>query len=369
MTTLAIDTSCDETAVAVTESTKVLSNVLWSQASLHSEYGGVFPALAKRAHEERINWVIEKALKKAFPKSQLTYDQLLTTKIDAVAVTVGPGLAIALEVGIKKAKDLAQKYNKPFIPVNHVEGHLLSPLAEPKSSKSESGNSKNKISKIDINELSFPILGLVASGKHADVILIKNIGDYEILAHTIDDAVGEALDKAARMLGLGYPGGAVLEKLARNGNPKSYNLPLPMAGQEDRMEFSYSGLKTAMYKLVEQEKPLTKEKIENLAASFQEMAFKHLTRIVSRSLDTHKVKDFFLGGGVSANTELRKRLRKICNERGITIRLPYSKNLCGDNAAMIGIVAGFKLEKGEYLEPNELKNIDRVPRLKITEKI
>jgi N6-L-threonylcarbamoyladenine synthase len=363
---LAIDTSCDETSAAVTEGKKVLSNVLWSQASLHSKFGGVYPSLAKRAHEERIDWVVEKAVKKAFPTTSAeassdkpsTIPHLLSTKIDAIAVTVGPGLAIALEVGINKAKELSVKYDKPFIPVNHVEGHVLSVFARPKNNPS----TKNYLP----STKNFPAIALVASGKHTDLIHVKDVGDYKIVAHTIDDALGEALDKAARMLGLGYPGGPILEKLAKEGDPKTYILPVPLAGQKNRMEFSYSGLKTAMYKLVESEKPLTKEKIENLAAAFQDTAFKHVENLVNQTLVKHpQVKTFFFGGGVSANIELRKRIRNICKNRSIQLLIPYSKALCTDNAAMIGVVAGYKFANGKYIKPKQVDTVDRVPRAKI----
>jgi len=364
MTILSTDTSCDETSVAVTRGNIIISNVLWSQASMHSEYGGVFPSLAKRAHEEHIDWVIAKAIKKAFPSSQSTISHLLTTKIDAIAVTVGPGLAIALEVGINKAKELAQTYNKPLVPVNHVEGHLLSVLAKPNTPKSA-----HHTPLTTHHTLLFPAFSLVASGKHTDLILVKGIGEYEIIAHTIDDALGEALDKAARMLGLGYPGGAILEKFAKKGDTKKYALPTPLAGQKERMEFSYSGLKTAFYRLTEKVKKgkaLSKKQIYDLAAVFQDTAFRHVENVVVEALNKYPdTKSFFFGGGVSANTKLRKRLRKICRKKDVELLVPYSKTLCTDNAGMIGVVAGYKLKKGEFLSPKNVNKIDREPRAKI----
>jgi N6-L-threonylcarbamoyladenine synthase len=338
MKILAIDTSCDETAVAVTQDLNILSNVIWSQASLHAEFGGVMPALAQREHQKRINWVVEKALKDSGVK---------IGAIDSFAVTTGPGLSIALSVGIEKAKELAKKYKKTLIAVNHLEGHVLSPLA-----------------KNGLGDIKFPALGLVISGGNTILVKINKIGDYETLAATTDDALGEALDKAARMLGLGYPGGAILEKLAREGELKKYSLPIPLVGQEKRKIFSYSGLKAAMYRLVEKEKPLTKEKIENLAVTFQDIAFKHLTRIISYVVTNSdfKPKDFLIGGGVAANIEVRKRLRGLGKQFGIKTHFPYSKKLYGDNAAMMGIAAYFKAQRKEFADPSK---INQDPRLSI----
>lgn len=340
MKILAIDTSCDETATAVTENTKILSNTVWSQASLHAKFGGVMPSLAQRMHEEHIDWVINRAMTNA--KCQMI-------NIDCIAVTVGPGLSIALGVGIAKAKELSKKYNKKLIAVNHLEGHILSSLAN------------NKYSAGDIK---YPALGLVISGGNTLLIKINKIGEYQTLAQTTDDALGEALDKSARMLGLGYPGGAILEKLARGGDKNVYSLPIPISGQESRKIFTYSGLKTAMNRLVESEKPLTKEKIYNLAASFQDTAFTHLTRVISYVIrnSEYGAGSLLVGGGVSANIELRKRLRKLGKQFNMKVLFPYSKKLTGDNAAMIGIAAFFKAQRGEFAE---IGKIDRDPRAKL----
>jgi N6-L-threonylcarbamoyladenine synthase len=335
MKILAIDTSCDETAAAVTEGSKILSNIIWSQASAHAKFGGVVPSLAQRMHEERIDWVIEKALK---------YAKTKIDKVGAIAVTVGPGLSIALGVGINTAKEFAKKYNKKLIEVNHVEGHLLSPLAG------------TKVQKID-----FPCLGLVLSGGNTIFVKVNEIGHYELLAQTTDDALGEALDKGARMLGFGYPGGAILEKFARDGKTDRYILPVPIAGQEKRRIFTYSGLKTAFSRLVESQKPLTREKTLNLAASYQATAFTHIIRVCSYTISHSKInyKNILVGGGVSANTELRKQIRKMCKEFGIKAIFPPNKKLTGDNAGMIGISA--------FLNPKytTVAKIDRIPSLKI----
>ena len=350
MKILAIDTACDETSAAVTDKTTILSNIIWSQASLHAKWGGILPSLAQREHIKRIDWVIKRALQKA--KKQIQ-------DIDAIAVTAGPCLAIAGQVGIEKAKELSSKYHKPLIAVNHLEGHILSSLATPKT---------NRVAA----EISFPALGLVASGGHTDLTLIEKIGTYKLLAKTSDDALGEALDKAARMLGLGYPGGAVLEKMAQGGKANSHPLPLPMSGREKEGFFSYSGLKTAMWKIVEAEKnknqgSLSKTQIQNLACSFQNKAFEHLVKVVSNAINHQPLdlKDLLFGGGVSNNIEIRKRLRQMGKRYHLKIHLPYTKRLCGDNAAMIGVAAYFKAKRGEF-EKN-INQVERVPRLSLEE--
>lgn len=352
MRILSIDTSCDETAASVTEDTKILSNVIWSQASSHAKFGGVMPSLAQRMHEERIDFVIKKALGK--------FD--ITKDIDAIAVTIGPGLSIALGVGVNKARDLAIRHNKKLIAVNHLEGHILSPLAR---SNKQIGKSNNK-------PINFPALGLVISGGNTQLIQINKIGDYKIIAETQDDALGEALDKAARMLGLGYPGGAILEKFARLGNPKAYTLPVPIVGQEKRMIFTYSGLKTAMMRKIQEvkneNKELSKQNIYDLAACFQDVAFTHIMRVLRHVLTHHYSlipSDLLVGGGVAANIEVRKRLKKLGREFKINILFPYSKRMYGDNAAMIGLVAYFKAQRKEFTNPNL---IDRNPRARVDQK-
>jgi len=351
MRILAIDTSCDETSAAVTENTTILANVIWSQASLHARWGGVVPSLAQREHKKRIDWVVEKAIKRAKCQEKT---------LSAIAVTIGPGLAIALEVGIQKAKELAKKTHLPLLTVNHLEGHLLSVFAQPKGLK-------NKPPEID-----FPAFGLIISGGHTDFFLIKKIGQYQLLAKTQDDALGEALDKAARMLGLGYPGGAVLEKMAKNGKKGNPLLPLPLAGQEDKGFFSYSGLKTALWRLVEEKKArnrgfLEKDQIEDLAAHFQNRAFEHLIRVLEAQIQKNnqegEIRNLLVGGGVSANNEVRKELRMLGKRHNLRVWFPYSKKLCGDNAAMIGIAAYFKAQRGEYAK--NVKEVDRRPRFEI----
>lgn len=322
------------------------------------------PSLAQRTHEEHIDWVIKKALN----VSHLSLEK----DIDAVAVTTGPGLAIALGVGITKAKGLAIKYKKPLIAVNHLEGHILSCLAQPRISKSKIQNPKSKISILN-SQTSFPSLGLVVSGGNTLLVQIDEIGIYKTLAATVDDALGEALDKAARMLGLGYPGGAILERLAKEGNQKSYRLPIPIVGHEDRKIFTYSGLKTAMWRLVEAEKNknkgvLSKRQVVDLASSFQNVAFTHLVRILRYIITNSNMPvpcTLFVGGGVSANIELRKRLRMLGKENNIHILFPYTKKLTGDNAAMIGVAAYYKTLRGELEKEGEVEKVDRDANAKI----
>jgi len=385
---LSIDTSCDETSVAVTENTKVLSNIIWSQASLHAKWGGVLPSLAKREHEERIDWVITKALKTAFPNSPTTIYHLIATNIDAIAVTVGPGLAIALEVGINKAKEVCLKYNLPLIAVNHIEGHLLSSLARPKNFQFPQRQTLVTISNIQLNpnfkiqnskpttnyrllttDISFPALGVVTSGGHTEVIYINNLGDYQIIATTSDDALGESLDKAARLLGLGYPGGEVLEKLAKDGVPNFYKLPIPMIGREKELNYSYSGLKTAFVRLLNRigKEDLNEKEVANLAATFQNVAFTHFIRVLEYIIksNTYPAKNILAGGGVMANATLRKMLRKLSSKYNYKVHFPYSKKLYTDNAAMIGIAAYFKYIKGDYIKLNKLDFVERSPRARV----
>lgn len=338
MKILAIDTSCDETAAAVTDGTKILSNIIWSQASLHAHWGGVVPSLAQRKHEERIDFVIDKAIAKS---------GVSVSDIDAIAVTTGPGLSIALGVGIDRAKKFAEKYKKHLLSVNHIESHMLSSLA-------------NKNFE-DVNKV-FPAYGLVTSGGNTLFALIDKIGDYKILAETQDDALGEALDKAARLLGFGYPGGAVLEKIAKEGDAKAYTLPAPLIDDKVKNRFSYSGVKTAFVRLIDSIKNPDKKEIADLAAAFQGVAFDHIIRVLDYQISHNDVKPKYLlfGGGVANNILLRKKLRELAKKHGIKILLPYSKRLLGDNAAMIGVAASLH---PKYIDPAK---IDREPRAKIS---
>src|SRR3990167_8223206 len=258
---LGIDTSCDDTSVGIVYKTRVLANAISSQIELHRKYGGVVPGLAKRLHTKRIDFVIEEAFKLAsrIAKKLNLKEKITWQEIDAIAVTYGPGLAVALEVGIAKAKELAQKYSKPLIAVDHMEGHLLSPLV---------ANAKGN-AQIVLKRYDFPVLGLLISGGHTELVLMSDFGKYQIIGEKLDDAVGEAYDKVARMLGFGYPGAPVLTEMAKKGNPQKYKLPVPMAHHEN-LDFSYSGLKTAVYyflkKLNDRGVVLDKKIIRDLSA-------------------------------------------------------------------------------------------------------
>lgn len=344
MKILAIDTSCDETAVAVTEGRRVLAHESYSHILLHKKWGGVVPSITKRAHEERIDMVVEEALKKTKIDDRLSM-------IDYVAVTQGPGLAIALEVGIKKAKELAEKYSKKLIAVNHMEGHLYSVFTQNKN-----GN--------PILNFEFPMLGLLVSGGHTELVVWKDHIQYEIIGKTLDDAAGEALDKGARMLGFSYPGGAVIEQLASEvQNADEYKFPRPMIRSED-LNFSYSGLKTALLyqlkKMSEQEKV---EKVRELASSFQNAVFDSLLIKTENAMKRTGIKNLVVGGGVSANQELRKRARALVKKYDGSVLFPPYKYLNGDNAAMIGVAAHYKAEKGMFVQ--DFSTLDRVPRLSL----
>lgn len=344
MKILAIETSCDETAGAVTEGRKVLSQVIYSQILIHKKWGGVVPNLAKRAHEERIDGVIEETLKKA----KLTMDH-----IDYIAVTQGPGLAVALETGMKKARELALRHNKKIIAVNHMEGHLYSAFVQNRNG-------------MPLRKFEFPYLGLLISGGHTEFVLFKNHLDYKIIGEKIDDAAGEALDKAARMLGLGYPGGAVIERLSYEiGNKDNYHFPRPMIRSGD-LNFSFSGLKTAIYYFLKKMDDTDKvAHVKELASSFQEAVFDTLLFKTEKAIKQWKVNRLIIGGGVSANMYLRHRMRELIAKHNGYVYFPPYKYLSGDNAAMIGVAAYYKAQKNIFVDVS--KPFERKPRLRLGE--
>ncbi|MDD4026578.1 MAG: tRNA (adenosine(37)-N6)-threonylcarbamoyltransferase complex transferase subunit TsaD [Candidatus Shapirobacteria bacterium] len=339
MKILAIETSCDDTCAAVLKNDQLLSNVISSQTDLHAKWGGVVPDIAKRAHNERIEPVIKTSLKRAHLKME---------DIDVIAVTLGPGLAIALGIGVNKAKEMAIKYNKKLIGVNHVEGHILVNLI------------KNKEGKPD-RKIEFPALAMTVSGGHTKLVLVEKIGKYKVIGETLDDAAGEALDKAAKMMGLGYPGGPILERLAEKGDKNYLKLPRPLSNQKN-FDYSFSGLKTSFYYQI---KDWPKEKIgqnlANLSATFQDAVFDSLLIKFRKAIEFYKPKTLLVSGGVLANLELRKRLRKLAKETKTPIFMPVKKQFNTDNAAMIGIAAYYKALRKEFVKDKE--KLDRNPRL------
>ena len=312
MRILALETSCDDTCAAVLDGPRMLSNVISSQAAAHAQFGGVVPEVASRHHLELVAPVVEAALAEA----GVGLDQ-----IEAVAVTTGPGLIGALLVGVSTAKAIAAPRRLPLVPVDHLQGHIAANFLEPEA-------------------LRPPFLCLVASGGHTMLAGVRDQAGYELLGQTLDDAAGEAFDKVARMLGLGYPGGPALEKLAREGDPAAFEMPVAMS-RDPGLDFSFSGLKTALVYLCRDLGPEgVEQRRADLAASFQAAAVSQLTAKLGRALKRDEWGAVALGGGVAANGPLREAVTALCEERGLPLKLvPIS--LCTDNAAMIGSAARF----------------------------
>ena len=327
---LGIESSCDETAASIlTENQQgiatILSNVISSQVNVHKEFGGVVPELAARSHIEKIDWIVKKAIDKSGIKIK---------DIDAVASTAGPGLVVCLSVGLSFGKAFASSIKKPFIAVNHLEGHALSPKL----------NSK----------LNYPYLLLLISGGHSQYLNVQGLNKYKRLGTTIDDALGEAFDKTAKLLGIEFPGGPQIEILAKKGDPNKYNLPKPILNKGG-CNLSFAGLKTSILKISKNIK--TEQEKFNLAASFQrtieEILYKK-TKIAFSEFENQnnlKEKIFVVAGGVAANKKIRSMLINLCNEKNYQSIFPPI-DLCGDNAAMIAMVGleKFKLKKFDKLD-------------------
>jgi N6-L-threonylcarbamoyladenine synthase len=309
---LAIETSCDDTCAALLDGPHVLANVISSQAAAHAEFGGVVPEIASRHHLELTAPVVEAALRKA---------GVALDDVEAVAVTAGPGLIGALLVGVSSAKAIAAPRRLPLIPVDHLQGHVAANFLEPEP-------------------LDPPFLCLVASGGHTLLAGVRERSGYELLGQTLDDAAGEAFDKVARLLGLGYPGGPALEKLAREGDPAAFEMPVAMS-RDPGLDFSFSGLKTALVYLIRDLGPDgVAERRADLAASFQVAAVGQLVAKLERALKRGEWQAVALGGGVAANGPLRTALVDLCERRGVEVKL-VPPELCTDNAAMIGSAARF----------------------------
>ena len=333
---LAIESSCDETAAAVVKNGReVLSNVIYSQIDLHTLYGGVVPEIASRKHIEKINQVVEKALADA---------GVTLEDITAVAVTYGPGLVGALLVGVSAAKAIAFAADKPLVGVHHIEGHICANYIENK-------------------ELEPPFLCLVVSGGHSHLVMVKGYGEYEILGRTRDDAAGEAFDKVARAIGLGYPGGPKVDKISREGNPGA--IAFPRAKVEDSVyDFSFSGLKSAVLNYLNSCQMKGIEICQaDVAASFQKAVVDVLVEHSMHAVRQYGMNKFAIAGGVASNSHLRAALEKACAEQNITFYHP-SPIFCTDNAAMIGVAGYYEYCKGI----RHGWDLNAVPNLKLGER-
>ena len=326
---LGIESSCDETAASViTENEQgkpiILSNIVSSQVDIHKQFGGVVPELAARTHIEKIDWIVQKAIDDCGRKIQ---------EIDAVASTAGPGLIVCLSVGLSFGKALAASLNKPFIGVNHLEGHALSPKLN--------------------SELNYPYLFLLISGGHTQFLNVQGLGKYKRLGTTIDDALGEAFDKTAKLLEIEFPGGPQIEVMAKKGDPNKYDLPKPIFNKGG-CNLSFAGLKTAILRITKNIK--TEQEKFDLAASFQKTVVEILYKKTKIAFDEFekqnklKEKTFVVAGGVAANKKIRSMLTNVCNEENYQSMFPPLE-LCGDNAAMIALVGleKFKLKQFDNL--------------------
>ncbi len=315
---LAIESSCDETAAAVVENgRKILSNVISSQIALHTIYGGVVPEIASRKHIEAIDGVIMEALKQA---------NVTLQDIDAIAVTYGPGLVGALLVGLAEAKALAFALKKPLIGVHHIEGHICANY-------------------IENEEFKPPFVCLVVSGGHTHIVFVPEYGKYEIMGKTRDDAVGEAYDKVARAIGMGYPGGPKIDAAAKKGNNQAIDFPRVFL-EENSYDFSFSGLKSAVLNYINKAN-MTAQKIvpEDIAASFQQAVIDVLVQKTLKAVEQKGVYTIALAGGVASNSALRQKMKEECEKKGYTLHIP-EPIYCTDNAAMIGCAAYYEYKKG-----------------------
>jgi len=351
MIILAIETSCDDTCIAILEAKgnknprfKILSNIVSSQAKIHAKYGGVYPSLAKREHQKNLPIMLRKALRTA--KNPM---------VDLIAVTVGPGLEPCLWVGVNFAKDLAKKLNLPLVPINHVEAHILA----------------NWLTLIGSNSKLFPAICLVVSGGHTQLILMKGFGKYKILGETRDDAAGECFDKAARILELGYPGGPIVAKMAakfKMQNAKcKIKLPRPMIYQKN-YDFSFSGLKTAVLYLAKQltldNKHLTIGQKREICAEAQQSIIDVLIHKTIKAAKEYRAKTIILGGGVSSNQELRRQFKQKCVSLKFKHLVP-PKNLCTDNAVMVAAAGYFHTRAKRRVEKNECSLTRKGKRLNL----
>ena len=310
---LAIESSCDETAVAILKNGELKANVISSQIEVHQKYGGVMPEIASRLHLENIGAVLDEALKKSDTKLE---------DVSAIAFTRGPGLIGALHVGLQAAKTLSLIYNIPLIPVHHLAGHIYA----------------NEY----VEKLEFPLLAVVVSGGNTELVYMKDHLDFKIIGETKDDAIGESYDKVARVLGLPYPGGVAIDKLAKEGE-HTYKLPTPL--HDNSLDFSYSGLKTAVINLIHKEEQNgNKIRVADMAKSFQDVAIKEVIERVKRATERYEIKEIVLAGGVSANSYLRSEITKTFENSNIKVIIPPLW-CTTDNAAMIAMVGNYLYDR------------------------
>lgn len=333
MIILGIETSCDETSIAVVKDGKeILSNIISSQIDIHKEYGGVVPEIASRHHIKNITTILNESLEEAKVKIE---------DIDYIAVTYAPGLIGALLVGISFAKGLAYGYNKELIPVHHIKGHIYSNFIE--------------------NDIELPCIALVVSGGHTNIVYIDKDHNFINLGGTLDDAVGESYDKVARVMGIGYPGGPIVDKLYYEGDINSLKIPEPKV---EGYNFSFSGIKTAVINAVNKAKMKGENyEAKDLAASFQEKVVDILCKKTIQAAVDKKVKQIVIAGGVAANSLLRERLKKRAEKLGIKVNYPSLK-LCTDNGAMIATAGYYKIKTGKKVD-NDWKNINGIASMGI----
>lgn len=392
MRILGIETSCDESAVCLIEAQgdfsadfqfSVLGNALISQVAIHAKYGGVFPNLAKREHAKNLVPVLERALDEASAMNEKPSDispyleklrQILEREpelyaqlsvflpkyakpeIDVIAVTVGPGLEPALWVGINFARALALVWNMPIVAVNHMEGHFVMSLVDLSSTRNPNTSFKNEV--LGLRPFKFPLLALLISGGHTELVLSKAFQKYEILGATRDDAVGEAFDKVARLLGLPYPGGAELSRLAEKARSKKleakFKLPRPML-HDDNLDFSFAGLKTAVRRIVDSNSPLSDDMKSDIALEFENAVTDVLVAKTLQAIGEYDVQTVIVGGGVSANKNIRNCLAEALAESGLPSPLVPLPEFATDNALMIALAGYFRATKNEFADPAVLR--------------
>lgn len=352
MIILGIETSCDETSLCLLEKKEVIDNgkktikyrilahSIHSQIELHKEYGGVYPALAKREHIKNLPIMFENIMLET---------KIKHSDINLIAVTEGPGLEPALWTGIVFAKELSIKHNIPIIPINHMEGHIVSTMLK---------NTEASEQYLELNNIDFPALGLLISGGHTELIDINNIGEYTILGQTRDDAIGEAFDKVARMLSLPYPGGPEISKMAqyarKNNIKNNITLPRPMINSKD-LDFSFAGLKTSVLYLLKEKVTITDEEKYDLAREFENTVTEVIISKTKKALDQKSYGSIIVGGGVIANSFIRKEFNKLSKEYGIPLLIPLP-GVTGDNALMIALAGAFKYKGNEnYIDTIKAK--------------